>query len=69
MEYIKREWGDTMKGMSTEYLVDEGTTMLKHRIIYTKLAIDDLLDYTNMLATILGVIKEKTIGETQPHFH
>jgi len=52
---MKKHWGDAVKGLTVEELDAEGATMLVHRKVCTKMAIDDLSLYTNTMASILDV--------------
>ena len=52
---MKKHWGDAVTGLTVEEVEAEGVTMLVHRKVCTKMAIDDLSRYTNTMASILDV--------------
>ena len=55
VEYIKKHWGDVVKGLTVEEDEAKGATMLVHQKVCTKMAIDDLSNYMTTMASILDV--------------
>jgi len=65
MEYIKNNWGEKVSNLSNEELQVEVSTMVMHRKACTRMAVDDLSNYTSAMAKILDV-KQHTHGYESP---
>ena len=57
VDYIKNNWGDKLIGLSEREIKFEAATMMHLQRNCTKLAGEDLLLYTGMMASILGVTR------------
>ena len=63
--YMRKHWGDFVQGMTTDKLQYEATTMIKLRKDCTKMALENLSEYTGAMASILNV-KRTIVGCEAP---